>query len=125
VKLLIIDDEPDNLLLLSKTLLRKFPNAVLVECRSAEAAANILKTERVKLVIAHRAHEARGAELIRLLRSANAEVPIIAVSQGDQKDTALAAGATRFHRFEEWLMIGNAAAALLDPPVVGPETLGR
>jgi CheY-like chemotaxis protein len=113
VKLLIIDDEPDNLLLLSKTLLRKFPNAVLVECRSAEAAVNILQTERVRLVIAHRAHEASGAELIRTLRNANAEVPIIAVSQSGQKDQALAAGATRFHLFEEWLMIGNAAAALL------------
>jgi DNA-binding response OmpR family regulator len=116
VKLLIIDDNSDHRLLLSKTLLRKFPHAVLVECRSAEAAVNILKSERVTLVVAHRAHEVADAGLIRALRSADAVVPIIAVAGADQKGETLAAGATQFHDLDEWLMIGNAAAALLDQP---------
>jgi DNA-binding response OmpR family regulator len=113
VQLLVIDDNPDNRFLLAKTLLRKFPNAALVECQSIETALNLLKSVSVDLVVAHRTHELAGVDLVRELRTAHATVPIIAVSGIDKRQAILAAGATRFHLLDEWLLIGNAAAELV------------
>lgn len=114
MKILVIDDNPDNRFLLSKTLLRKFPTAALIECQSLETAVHILRQGGAELVIAHRTPEAEVADLVKELRTAHTTVPIIAVSGIDRRKAALAAGANVFHLFDEWLLIGNVAASLLD-----------
>lgn len=115
MKFLVVDDDVDNRFLLSKTLIRKFPNAVLVECRSAEAAINILRNEALDLVVAHRSFEADGPELIRLLHDAAPHVPIVAISSVDNATPTVAAGAARFRLLDEWLLLGNTAVELLQP----------
>ena len=45
LKFLVIDDNADSRFLLVKTLLRKFPTAVIHECQSSEAAFEMAKTE--------------------------------------------------------------------------------
>jgi response regulator RpfG family c-di-GMP phosphodiesterase len=119
VKFLIIDDNPDNRFLLTKTLLRKYPAAALVECQSIGTAVRVLKNETIDLIVAHRATEVGGAELVREVRRVNTTTPIIAVSGVNRCRETLAAGANRFQLLDEWLMVGHVAAQLL-PILLAP-----
>jgi CheY-like chemotaxis protein len=112
VKFLLIDDNPDNRFLVSKTLLRKFPHAALVECAAPDTALALLQEEVFDIVLAHRTHELAGLELIRELRRA-CGAPIVAISGVDRRAAALEAGAARFHLLDEWLLIGNTVQELL------------
>ena len=113
MKFLLVDDNPENRFLISKTLIRKFPNAVLTECQSADVAVQLLQRETVTLIVAHRTAEVHGSDLVRLLREAAPTTPIIAVSSVDQSAAARAAGAARFQLLDQWLMLGQAAAEVL------------
>jgi DNA-binding NtrC family response regulator len=115
-KFLIIDDNADSRFLLAKTLLRKFPAAVLVECADEDTATTITATERLSAVVVHRSASVPGLELLPLLRRANAAVPIVLVSGIDRADAARAAGATKFLLYDEWLMLGSVVEALMHAP---------
>lgn len=116
MRFLIVDDNPDNRFLVSRTLLRKFPaSGAAVECQTFVAAAKLLKSLPVDLIIAHRTPEFSVAEPIRELRALCPQTPIIALSSMNQQPDVLAAGADRFHLTDEWLLIGNAAVELLGP----------
>src|SRR4051812_47459360 len=93
---LIVDDNADGRALLNKTLLRKFPLAVISECQNAESAVDHVSKNNPDAVIVHRVWDVDGPTLIRELRGANKDVPIVAVSGIDRTKEALAAGATRF-----------------------------
>src|SRR4051812_12627740 len=75
LKFLVIDEDNDSRFLLVKTLLRKFPSAAVVECRIADVALDIARTDRLAAIITHRTGEIGGADLVQLLREINAEVP--------------------------------------------------
>lgn len=115
MKFLLVDDNPDNRFLISKTLLRKFPGAALVECASPETAAELLEADDFDVILAHRTHDLAGIALIRELRRLAPEVPIIAISGIDRRFEALSAGASRFHLMDEWLLIGNTVQELVAP----------
>lgn len=110
---LIIDDNPDGRFLIAKTLLRKFPNSVIVESQSAESAFRALEMQRPSLIVSHRTFEFDGIALIHELRSRVPDVPIIMASGIDRREAALAAGADGFLTYDEWLMVGNHVARLL------------
>lgn len=67
----------------------------------------------ISLVVSHRTHEFDGVSLIGELRRRNATVPILMMSGIDRRGAALAAGASAFLTYEEWLMVGNHVADLL------------
>lgn len=113
LKFLVIDDNPDSRFLLVKTLLRKFPDAVLQECQSSLPAIDSAKADRISAVVLHRASDADGELLIKLIRRVNETVPIVMVSGYDRSKIALAAGANRFLNYDEWLRIGTVVADLL------------
>lgn len=112
-KFLIVDDNSDSRFLLVKTLLRKFPQAVLQECQDGDAAIAIARMEKLDAIIAHRAAEVDGLTLIRMLRQTNPKVPIVMVSGLDRSQEAMAAGATCFLSYDAWLRIGTVVAELL------------
>lgn len=112
-RFLVIDENPDGRFLLSKTLLRAFPDAAIVECQAAETGFRVLRTEAVAAVISHRTFEYDGATLVRELRKISAAVPIIMTSGIDREKIALEAGATRFFNYDQWLRIGTFVAELL------------
>src|SRR5437588_494848 len=93
-RFLIVDDNADSRFLLSKTLLRKFPQAVLQECQDGEAAIAIAKSGEIDALVVHRATGIDGVSLVRDLRKVNANAPIMMVSGFDRTKEALAAGAT-------------------------------
>ena len=123
-KFLIVDDNPDSRFLLVKTLLRKFPQAVLQETQDADTAIAIAKTERLDAMVVHRAMEVDGITLVRLLRHVSPTAPIVMVSGIDRTVEAVAAGATAFLNYDAWLRIGSVVADLLDlrpaPPGAAP-----
>jgi CheY-like chemotaxis protein len=112
-KFLVIDDNPDSRFLLVKTLLRKFPDAVVQECQSSLPAIDCAKSDGVSTIILHRASDADGELLIRLIRRVNSTVPIVMVSGYDRSQIALAAGANCFLNYDEWLRIGTVVGDLL------------
>lgn len=113
-RFLVIDENPDGRFLLSKTLLRAFPSAAVVECLSAETAFNELRTKEVAAIVLHRTVEFDGAGLVRELRKIDAVVPIIMVSGIDREKLAVEAGATRFFHYDQWVRIGLFVAELLE-----------
>ncbi len=120
-KFLVIDDNPDSRFLLVKTLLRKFPDAVIQECQSTEPAVDVLKHDTIAAVVLHRATDADGEMLIKLLRRVNATTPIVMVSGFDRSQVALAAGATAFLNYDEWLRIGTLVSDLLARTAAAPD----
>ncbi len=112
---LVIDDNPDSRFLLVKTLLRKFPQSLLQECQDSDVALVAARNPRLDVIVAHRASDVDGPELVRLLRHTNPDVPIVMVSGLDRSAVAAEAGATVFLNYDEWLRIGTVVSDLLSP----------
>jgi DNA-binding NarL/FixJ family response regulator len=109
-KFLVIDFHAESRFLLVKTLQRKYPNSVIRECDDADNAVQIARAEHLSAIVAHRTFETTGAELVRLLRAVDSRVPIVMVSGIDREDEMLAAGATKFLHYDQWLRIGTVVA---------------
>lgn len=112
-KFLIVDDNADSRFLLVKTLVRKFPQAILQETQDGEAAMALARSGQLDAAVVHRAAEIDGITLVRLLRQENPTVPIVMVSGIDRSHQAREAGATTFLSYEAWLRIGTVVAEIL------------
>ena len=113
-KFLIVDDNAESRMLLTRTLLRKHPEAVIQECQNGDTAVAVLRAERIAAVIAHRTFEQDSETLIRLLRRAAPAVPIVMVSGHDKQAVASSAGADAFMHFDGWLTIGTVVAEAIE-----------
>lgn len=115
-RFLVIDDDSNGRLCVSKTLLRHYPTAVVQECQDLNTAIGLVSEVPMDgaqtVVIARRTLQSCGRELISALRAAHTAVPI--VWMGNSQDAALApsAGATRFLDKEAWLVIGTTVEDL-------------
>src|SRR4051812_41811809 len=112
-KFLVIDDNADSRFLLTKTLMRKFPAAVLIECGDDGTAMSVAATERLDAIVIHRTGEITGVAMIPLLRQVAPEVPIVMVSGIDRSTEAVDAGATYFLHYDEWLRLGTVVSGIL------------
>lgn len=112
-EILVIDDNRDSRFLLTKTLLRKFPDAILHECESSADALTKIRTRPLAAVVSHRTGDTPGLDLLLELRALNPTVPIVMVSGTNREAAALAAGADRFFLYDEWLRIGTVVDELV------------
>jgi DNA-binding NarL/FixJ family response regulator len=112
-RFLLIDDHADGRSLISRTLHRKFPQSVTLECVDAEAGLGIAAAEALDAVIVHRAGQHTAAELVELVRAINPTIPILVVSGYDRSAEVLAAGANKFLHYDQWLLVGTTMAELL------------
>ena len=110
---LVVDHHAEGRLLISRTLLRKLPGAVLHECDTLDLALSALANTPVDVIVSHRVIGYDGPTTVRFLRAANATVPIIMVSGANRVSEAVAAGADAFVHFDAWLTIGSVAEKLL------------
>lgn len=110
---LVIDYNHDSRFLLVKTLMRKFPAAVIRECDEAAEALDILRADNIAAVVTHRTFDTPGLELVRRLHETSPGVPIIMVSGMERAEAACAAGAAAFLHYDEWLRIGSLVEELL------------
>lgn len=113
-KFLIVEDNPDGIALLVRTLRRKYPSAEILECVQAGDAVTRAATENWDVIIAHRSPEMDGVELARALRKVSPSVPILVVSGADRSANAAAAGASAFLNYDSWLMLGTAVEKLIE-----------
>lgn len=104
---LVVDFQRESRFLLVRTLLRKFPRAVIRECEDAEQAVQMARTQDVACIITHRTFDTNGVDLVRQLRDVDPAVPIVMVSGMDRAKAAIDAGATSFLNYDEWLRIGT------------------
>lgn len=104
---LVVDFQRESRYLLVKTLLRKFPGAVIREVEDAEQAVQMARTQDIACIVTHRTFETPGVELVRQLREVDPDVPIVMVSGIDRQKGAMEAGATSFLNYDEWLRIGT------------------
>ena len=117
---LILDDNPDGRFMVSKTLLRKFPQAMIHECADCDVAAEFVKSSQPSLAIVHRSLDADHVEAIQKLRAINPDLIILALSGDPRKEAeVLNAGATKFLHYDKWLLIGHVVADLLTPQAGG------
>ncbi|HUR59713.1 MAG TPA: response regulator [Opitutaceae bacterium] len=112
-KFLIVEHNPEGQFLLSKTLKRKFPDAEVRGCQDADAALAAVKDERWDALIVHRSADVDGTSLTKMLREVGPDNLILMVSGYDRAKEALAAGATIFLSYDEWLRVGTVLADAL------------
>jgi DNA-binding NarL/FixJ family response regulator len=125
---LVIDFHRESRYLLVKTLQRKFADAIIREAEEAGDAVALARAGTLAAIITHRTFDLSGAELVKRLREADPRVPIVMVSGMDRAKDAIAAGATSFLPYEEWLRIGSLVEAHMaardatkpDPPTHPP-----
>ena len=122
LKFLVVDFHAESRFLLVKTLLRKFPGAAILEEDNADAAIEILRTKKPSAVITHRTFEIAGADLVRMFRAVDPDVPIVMVSGIDREEAALHAGASTFLHYDEWLRVGSVVEAYLSTHTHGHDS---
>lgn len=110
---LVVDFHAESRFLLVKTLVRKFPDARIIEEDDAGRALKLARSSDLSAIITHRTFEMEGIELVRQFRAANPRVPVVMVSGIDREEAALAAGANRFLPYDEWLRIGTLVEKLV------------
>lgn len=104
---LVIDYNVESRFLLVKTLRRKFPAATILEADDADHALNLVRSAAIDAIVTHRTFEVEGVELVSQLRAAAPGAMIVMVSGIERTDAAIAAGATTFLLYDEWLRIGS------------------
>lgn len=112
-KFLLVDADLDGRVLLGRTLLRVFPTAAVLEVQDYKTALKVMTDQRFDAVVCHSAIGVDGETLVRAFRGIDPHVPILAISGLDRKAKFMAAGATRFLSFEEWLRVGTVVAEML------------
>jgi DNA-binding NarL/FixJ family response regulator len=113
LKVLVVDADQDGRYLLEKTILRKFPAAIIKVAKGADSGLAIAKDEKPAVIISHRTPEMSGVELVREFRALDPTVPIVMVSTVDRREVALSAGADAFLLYDEWLRVGSVIEGLL------------
>lgn len=122
-KFLLVDENADGRSLLARTLHRKFPQSLTLECIDADTAVTTARNEKLDAIVIHRA-DLPGVDIIRLIRSISPDVPILAVSGFDRSKESTAAGATRFLNYDEWLLVGTVVAEMLGVAFVRDQKTG-
>lgn len=103
----VIDFNAESRFLLVKSLRRRFPSATIYESDDEEKVIEIARAVDLAAIVAHRTQTMSGAELVRRLRNAAPQVPIIMVSGVNREADARSAGATCFLHYDEWPRIGG------------------
>jgi CheY-like chemotaxis protein len=117
---LLIDDNADNRFLLAKTLIRRYPNALVQECQDSEPAMVAARRHSLTAAVVHRAADVDGVEMLQLLRKARPTLPILFVSGADVRVQAFEAGASAFLNYDAWLNVGVVVEDMLRTGVSAP-----
>ena len=112
-RFLVVDDNADARSLLTRTLLRKFPQSLITECGDATTAVLTARSEKLDAIVVHRAGEITGLDLVSMLRKIAPHLPVVYVSGIDRSVEAQEAGATAFLNYDAWLGLGTLVAGLI------------
>ena len=107
---LVVDLNPEGTALLSRTLGRRFPGAVIITCAEAEDSVEKAQTQKLDAIVVHRPLEITGEEMVRQLREKQPDIPIIMVSSADKTESARKSGANGFLLYDAWLLLGGVVS---------------
>jgi CheY-like chemotaxis protein len=126
-KFLVLDLNTEGLQLLSRTLSRKFAGSTVVTASLMEQATELAQREAFDAIVVHRPIGMNGSEAVRTLRGLCPHIPIVWVSGSDHSQAAMAAGASCFLLYDEWLMVGGVVDDLLqnNPSLSANPNLGN
>ena len=113
LKFLVLDLNAEGLQLLSRTLARKYPTALIYTASDIDTALEIARRRTLDVIVVHRPIGMSGRDAIRALSEISAGVPIIWVSGSDHSALAAEAGASAFLLYDEWLLLGGVVADAL------------
>lgn len=123
LKVLIVDDDPDDRFLSSRIVQRELPGAELLELASALDALDLLTRQSVDLIMLnHTLVDMRGPDLVRALREQGVTTPVLVVSAhpGNVREEALEAGANAFVDKMDRVGIGRALRELISNHALSP-----
>ena len=109
---LVVTDDPERLMLVSTTLHRKFPNAIIQTCRDSVAAIVVACNRDLDAIVAQRSSDLDELPLLECLRAVTT-LPIVLMSAAHHGQAATQAGASFSLRHDQWLLIGSAVASLI------------
>ncbi len=98
MRITLVDDDPNLLMLLELLLLRAFPNAHLSSFQAPRLAAEHIQAHGTDFIVTdHGMGAMSGPDLTRLLRAHDVRVPIVMISNSPAvRSEALNAGADQF-----------------------------
>jgi CheY-like chemotaxis protein len=104
LRILVLNDEEEGLILLRHALTREFPQSEVLNYSCAEDALNALQTESVDAVITdNRMPKMTGIDFVRRLRAQGMVIPIVMLTGSEEKKSeAIAAGVTTFISSGSW-----------------------
>jgi DNA-binding NarL/FixJ family response regulator len=110
---LLVELNPEGVDLLSRTLSRKYPGAIILARQHVADAIQVAAMHTLDAIVVHRSIETSGEQLVRLLKVAQPTTPLVMISSVDRAREAEAAGADAFLLYDAWLMLGGVVADLL------------
>ncbi len=107
LRILILNDEEDGLILLRHALEREFPEAAVASFADAESALAALHRERFDAVVTdNRMPGMSGIDFVRRFRSSDQATPVIMLTGSEEKKAeAAVVGVTTFISSGNWTEI--------------------
>jgi two-component system, OmpR family, response regulator TrcR len=123
-RILLVNDDHDELFLLERTIAREFPAGVVWKSHSAEDALAFLAQQAVDAVITdNRMPLLGGLEMVRMIRAGDQRTPILMLTGSDEiKTAAFAAGVTAFLASGSWEAIRRQIRDLIKHGVTDQAT---
>jgi hypothetical protein len=112
-RFLLVDDVAENRFLISKALLKTFPDSVVLECQDSSTAISIICNERSSAVIVHRCRDLDGPTFVDLVRRCCPEASIVLISEDSPLPDADKIGATRVISWDSWQKVGPVCADII------------
>lgn len=111
LKILLLDANETGRARLVRTLLRKFPKAVVLECCDAGTATQMAPGECVDVAVVHCTWEMNCDQVLREMRRVAPDVPVLVLSAEEPGESR--GGKVRYLDNEQWLLAGNTVAELV------------
>lgn len=112
-RFLLVDNVAENRFLISKALLRAFPDAVVSECQDTSTAIALISGEKYNVIIVHRARDLDGTTFIDLVRRYMPRVPIVLISEEPTPPGSSQGAASRVVSWDAWQSIGTVCDELI------------
>jgi hypothetical protein len=112
-RILIVDEHHDGPRPVEGVLREKFRHSKVETCGCADAPAVLTRPQSFDVVIAQHDTGRILLPLIWQFREVDHHTPLVIVSDGQRRETALAAGANAHLPSREWLRIGELVERLL------------
>jgi CheY-like chemotaxis protein len=112
-RFLLVDDVAENRFLVSKALLKSFPDAVVLECQDSSTAISLLRHDQCDVAVVHRTRDLDGVTFIDLIRRCCPRASTVLISEESPLPDPDRIGATQVIGWDTWQMVGPVCAHII------------